>query len=108
MHTVHQKTYKPGYIAIRLVSSLQHTHAAALTMDEEPYTGLEASMAKLLASDVAVWLTHEGQLLHGGWGYAEETPISRYVVDSQVLPIFEGAKPVLELRVIGAALLRGG
>ena len=31
-------------------------------------------MAKLLASDVAVWLTQEGQLLHGGWGYAEETP----------------------------------
>ena len=48
-----------------------------------------------------------GQLMHGGWGYAEEYPISRYVVDAQVLPIFEGVKPILELKVIGRALLAG-
>ena len=54
-------------------------------------------MAKLFACDVAVWTTQEGQLLHGGWGYAEEFAISRYVVDAQVLPIFEGVKPILEL-----------
>lgn len=66
---------------------------------------LDAAMAKLFACDVAVWLTQEGQLLHGGWGYAEETPISRYVADAQVLPIFEGAKPILELKVIARNLL---
>jgi Acyl-CoA dehydrogenase, C-terminal domain len=53
------------------------------------------------------WLTQEGQLLHGGWGYAEETPISRYVVDAQVLPIFEGVRPILALKVIARQLLRG-
>jgi (2S)-methylsuccinyl-CoA dehydrogenase len=74
-------------------------------MDEGPDTGLEASMAKLLASDAAVWLTQECQLLHGGWGYAEETPISRYVVDAQVLPIFEGVRPILALKVIARQLL---
>ncbi len=47
------------------------------------------------------------ELLHGGWGYAEEYPISRYVVDAQVLPIFEGVKPVLELKVIARSLLAG-
>ena len=46
-----------------------------------------------------------GQLLHGGWGYAEEYPISRYVVDAQVLPIFEGVKPILELKVVARSLL---
>ena len=61
-------------------------------------------MAKLLASDVAVWLTQEGQLLHGGWGYAEETP-SRVTVDAQVLPIFEGVRPILALKVIARQLL---
>ena len=35
----------------------------------------------------------------------EEYPISRYVVDATVLPIFEGVKPILELKVIGRALL---
>ena len=64
-----------------------------------------AAQAKLLACDVAVAVAQDGQLLHGGWGYAEEYPISRYVVDAQVLPIFEGVKPVLTLKVIGRHLL---
>ena len=51
-------------------------------IDEDESIALEPAMAKLFASDVAVWVTQEGQLLHGGWGYAEEFPISRYVVDA--------------------------
>ena len=50
-------------------------------------------------------MTQEGQLLHGGWGFAEEFPICRYVVDALVLPIFEGVKPILELKVIARGLL---
>ena len=34
-------------------------------------------------------------------------PISRYVVDAQVLPIFEGVKPILELKVVARGLLGG-
>ncbi len=99
--------YTLGRMATRLAAARQLTYAAARIMEQGPDTGLEASMAKLLASDVAVWLTQEGQLLHGGWGYAEETPISRYVVDAQVLPIFEGVRPILALKVIARQLLRG-
>ncbi len=98
--------YKLGRMATHLTVARQLTYAAARTMEQAPDMGLEAAMAKLLASDVAVWLTQEGQLLHGGWGYAEETPISRYVVDALVLPIFEGVKPILELKVIARQLLR--
>ena len=79
---------------------LAHPHRAA----QRPRALLEPSMAKLFASDVAVSVTQEGQLLHGGWGYAEEFPISRYVVDATVLPIFEGVKPILELKVIARTL----
>ena len=79
-------------------------HAAARAMDEDESIALLPAMAKLFASDVAVWVTQEGQLLHGGWGYAEEFPISRYVVDATVLPIFEGVKPILELKVIARTL----
>ena len=64
-----------------------------------------AAQAKLLACDIAVEVSQEGQLLHGGWGYAEEYAISRYVVDALVLPIFEGVKPILELKVVGRHLL---
>jgi (2S)-methylsuccinyl-CoA dehydrogenase len=97
--------YKLGRMATRLTAARHLTYAAARAMDHAPDTGLEAAMAKLLACDVAVWLTQEGQVLHGGWGYAEETPISRYVVDALVLPIFEGVRPILALKVIARQLL---
>jgi (2S)-methylsuccinyl-CoA dehydrogenase len=98
--------YKLGRMATHLAAARQLTYAAARRMEHHAGLGLEAAMAKLFASDVAVWLTQEGQLLHGGWGYAEETAISRYVVDALVLPIFEGVKPILELKVIARQLLR--
>jgi (2S)-methylsuccinyl-CoA dehydrogenase len=97
--------YKLGRMATHLAAARHLTYAAARAMQQSSDRGLAAAMAKLLASDVAVWLTQEGQLLHGGWGYAEETPISRYVVDALVLPIFEGVKPILELKVIARQLL---
>lgn len=82
------------------------TYAAARAFDEdERAAGPLAAQAKLLACDVAVSVTQQGQVMHGGWGYAEEYPISRYVVDATVLPIFEGTKPILELKVIGRAIL---
>ena len=98
--------YKLGRLATDLAAARQLTYSAARHMEAQADRGLEAAMAKLLACDVAVQTTQEGQLLHGGWGYAEETPISRYVVDALVLPIFEGVKPILELKVIARSLLR--
>jgi (2S)-methylsuccinyl-CoA dehydrogenase len=99
--------HKLGRMATHLQAARQLTYDAARAMDEDETISLLPAMAKLLACDVAVWVTQEGQLLHGGWGYAEEYAISRYVVDAQVLPIFEGVKPILELKVIGRQLLAG-
>lgn len=100
--------YRLGCMACDIAAARAITHGAARAMDEDerraaPY----AAQAKLLACDVAVAVSQQGQLLHGGWGYAEEYPISRYVVDALVLPIFEGVKPILQLKVIGRALLAG-
>ncbi len=97
--------YTLGRMAARLAGVRAITYAAALAMDEDERAAAPlAAQAKLLSCDVAVELTQQGQLLHGGWGYAEEYPISRYVVDAQVLPIFEGVKPILELKVIARSL----
>ncbi len=100
--------YTLGRMAVQLAGARAITYAAAAAMDEDeraaaPY----AAQAKLFACDMAVEVTQLGQLLHGGWGYAEEYPISRYVVDAQVLPIFEGVKPVLQLKVVGRNLVSG-
>jgi len=95
-----------GSMAAQTAGARAISYAAARAFDEdERAAGPLAAQAKLLACDVAVKTTQQGQLMHGGWGYAEEYPISRYVVDATVLPIFEGVKPILELKVIGRAIL---
>ncbi|MEX2246197.1 MAG: acyl-CoA dehydrogenase family protein [Dehalococcoidia bacterium] len=97
--------YKIGSMATRIAAARQLTYDVARTTDHRARAPLGPAMAKLFASDVAVAVTQEAQLLHGGWGYAEEDRITRYVADAQVLPIFEGVKATLELKVIARALV---
>jgi (2S)-methylsuccinyl-CoA dehydrogenase len=54
---------------------------------------------------VAEWVTREAMQIHGGMGYAEEFPVSRYFVDARVLSIFEGADETLALKVIARRLI---
>jgi (2S)-methylsuccinyl-CoA dehydrogenase len=68
---------------------------------------LEASMAKAYVCRAAEWVTREAMQIHGGMGYAEEYPVSRYFVDARVLSIFEGADETLCLKVIIRRLLEG-
>ncbi|MDQ1476317.1 MAG: (2S)-methylsuccinyl-CoA dehydrogenase [Actinomycetota bacterium] len=65
---------------------------------------LEASMVKAYVCRAAEWVTREAMQLHGGMGYAEEFPVSRFFVDARVLSIFEGADETLCLRVIARRL----
>jgi (2S)-methylsuccinyl-CoA dehydrogenase len=66
---------------------------------------LEASMVKAYVCKAAEWVTREAMQLHGGMGYAEEFPVSRYFVDARVLSIFEGADEVLCLKLIAKRLV---
>jgi (2S)-methylsuccinyl-CoA dehydrogenase len=99
--------HKIGRMATHVAAGRHLTYAAARAMENDESAALESAMCKLFASDVAVWVTQEAQLIHGGWGYSEEDPVARYVVDALVLPIFEGVKPILELKVIARQLLAG-
>lgn len=67
---------------------------------------MEASLVKLFACRSAEWITREALQIHGGMGYAEEMPVSRYFVDARVLSIFEGAEETLALKVITRQLLQ--
>jgi (2S)-methylsuccinyl-CoA dehydrogenase len=66
---------------------------------------LEAAMVKAYVCKAAEWVTREAMQLHGGMGYAEEFPVSRYFVDARVLSIFEGADETLGLKVIARRLV---
>ncbi len=58
---------------------------------QDPLAFVWASLAKLIASETAIWAAGDGMLLHGGTGYVNEMPISRIFRDSAVLRIYEGA-----------------
>ncbi len=59
----------------------------------ERYT-LEASMAKLFASETAMWVTTQAVQIHGGMGYSKELPIERYFRDAKITEIYEGTSEI--------------
>ncbi|PIE17227.1 MAG: acyl-CoA dehydrogenase [Proteobacteria bacterium] len=95
---------KIARMATALCMIRRFTYGVAELMDDGKGQ-TEASMVKLYAGQKAEWLTREALQIHGGMGYAEETPVSRYFVDARVLSIFEGAEETLALKVVARALI---
>ncbi|MFW6042440.1 MAG: acyl-CoA dehydrogenase [Chloroflexota bacterium] len=59
----------------------------------ERYT-MESSMAKLFASETAMWVTTQAVQIHGGMGYSKELPIERYFRDAKITEIYEGTSEI--------------
>jgi alkylation response protein AidB-like acyl-CoA dehydrogenase len=62
----------------------------------ERYT-LQASMAKLFASETAMFCTHHAVQIHGGMGYSKELPVERYFRDAKITEIYEGTSEIQRL-----------
>ncbi len=58
---------------------------------------MEASMAKLFASETAMWAATEAIQIHGGMGYSKELPIERYFRDAKITEIYEGTSEIQRL-----------
>jgi (2S)-methylsuccinyl-CoA dehydrogenase len=98
---------KLGRMAIVIQSARQFMYQVARKMA----TGegaMEAAMIKAYVCRAAEWISREAMQIHGGMGYAEEFPVSRYFVDARVLSIFEGADEILALGVIARWLVNPG
>ena len=76
-------------------------YSAALAKMRSKHTGerytLEASMAKLFASETAMMVTHRAVQIHGGMGYSKEMPIERYFRDAKITEIYEGTSEIQRL-----------
>ncbi|HVJ97901.1 MAG TPA: acyl-CoA dehydrogenase family protein [Acidimicrobiia bacterium] len=90
---------KIARMAALIQAGRQFSYAVAKEMAAGRGT-LEAAMVKAYVCRAAEWVTREAMQLHGGMGYAEEFPVSRFYVDARVLSIFEGADELLCMRVI--------
>ncbi|MBW8074831.1 MULTISPECIES: acyl-CoA dehydrogenase family protein [Metallibacterium] len=57
----------------------------------------EAAVAKLTASEAAMWITHQAVQVHGGMGYSKEMPLERYFRDAKITEIYEGTSEIQRL-----------
>lgn len=69
-----------------------------------PYSK-EAAMAKLFASECAMWVTTKAVQIFGGYGYTREYPVERMMRDAKITEIYEGTSEVQRI-VIAANLLK--
>jgi alkylation response protein AidB-like acyl-CoA dehydrogenase len=92
----------------RLEAARLLTYQAALAKDEAMKSGgrysLEASMAKLYASETAMWVTTKAVQIFGGNGYSKEYPVERYFRDAKITEIYEGTSEIQRL-VIARGIL---
>ncbi|HEY1849689.1 MAG TPA: acyl-CoA dehydrogenase family protein [Candidatus Binataceae bacterium] len=94
-------------MATRIEASwLLMLRAAALKDRGQPFAR-EASMAKLYASETAMWTTTKAVQIFGGYGYVKEFPVERYMRDAKLTEIGEGTSEVQRM-IIAKSLLRDG
>jgi alkylation response protein AidB-like acyl-CoA dehydrogenase len=93
--------FKIADMKTRIEASRLLIYNAALAKTKSKETGarytLEASMAKLFASETAMYVTHQAVQIHGGMGYSKELPIERYFRDAKITEIYEGTSEIQRL-----------
>ncbi|MBT8091800.1 MAG: acyl-CoA dehydrogenase family protein [Gammaproteobacteria bacterium] len=91
---------------MRLDAARLLTLQAAWSKEQAKKTGarntLNSSIAKLYASEAAMFIAHQALQIHGGMGYSKELPLERYFRDAKITEIYEGTSEIQRM-VIGRA-----
>ncbi len=94
-------SFKIADMKTRIEASRLLTYNAALAKERSKITGerftQEAAMAKLFASETAMFVTHAAVQIHGGMGYSKELPVERYFRDAKITEIYEGTSEIQRL-----------
>ena len=95
-------------MATKLTAARQLTRYAAERYDSGERCDMEAGMAKLFASEVAMEIALNAVRIHGGYGYSTEYDVERYFRDAPLMIVGEGTNEI-QRNVIAAQLVsRGG
>ncbi len=81
----------------KLDAALLLTLRAAWTKAQGKRFSTEAAVAKLTASEAAMWIAHQAVQIHGGMGYSREMPLERYFRDAKITEIYEGTSEIQRL-----------
>ncbi|WPQ62159.1 acyl-CoA dehydrogenase [Chitinophaga sancti] len=96
--------FKLADMATRIEASRLLCFRAAWEKDQHKDYTLSGSMAKVFASETAMWVTTEAVQVHGGYGYVKEYHVERLMRDAKITQIYEGTSEVQRI-VIGRSIL---
>jgi len=101
-------SFKIADMKTRIEASRLLVYNAAMAKERSKVSGerfsLPASMAKLFASETAMFCAHAAVQIHGGIGYSKELPIERYFRDAKITEIYEGTSEIQRLVISRAEL----
>ncbi len=93
--------FKIADMKTRIEASRLLVYNAAMAKERSKVTGerftLKSSMAKLFASETAMFCAHAAVQIHGGMGYSRELPVERYFRDAKITEIYEGTSEIQRL-----------
>ncbi|MET3880123.1 acyl-CoA dehydrogenase [Chitinophaga sp. OAE865] len=96
--------FKLADMATRIESARLLCLKAAWDKDQQLDYTLSSSMAKVFASETAMWVTTEAVQVHGGYGYVKEYHVERLMRDAKITQIYEGTSEVQRI-VISRSIL---
>ncbi len=99
--------FKLADIATRVSAARALLHAAATAKDRGEHIRQFSSMAKLLASETAMWSTTQAIQIFGGYGYVKEYPVERLFRDAKVTEIYEGTSEIQRIVIARELYSRG-
>lgn len=89
--------FKLADMAVDIELARLISYKSAMLQDRGKPCSKEAAMAKLFASEIAVRAAEEGVQIHGGYGYMDDFPISRFYRNAKLLTIGEGTSEIQRL-----------
>jgi butyryl-CoA dehydrogenase len=95
-------------MATKLTAARQLTLYAADRYDAGERADMEAGMAKLFASEVAMEIALNAVRIHGGYGYSTEFDVERYFRDAPLMIVGEGTNEIQRNVIAGQLVARGG
>ncbi|MGV0796597.1 acyl-CoA dehydrogenase family protein [Mycolicibacterium elephantis] len=95
-------------MATKLTAARQLTRYAAERYDSGDRCDMEAGMAKLFASEVAMEIALNAVRIHGGYGYSTEFDVERYFRDAPLMIVGEGTNEIQRNVIAGQLVARGG
>jgi len=98
--------FKLADMATRIEASRLLCLKAAKEKDMGLDYAISSSMAKVFASETAMWTTTEAVQIHGGYGYVKEYHVERLMRDAKITQIYEGTSEVQRI-VISRSILKG-